>query len=90
MDMAGKNGLSDLALSDSGFVFDPRSGATFTVNQTGLFALKALRDGLAVGDIAARLATEFDLRGADPVRDLSEFVQMLRQNGVLTDGQGDA
>jgi hypothetical protein len=82
--------LQDLALSDTGFVFDPRSGATFTVNQTGLFTLKALRDGLEVAEIATRLGEEFDLRGADPRRDVDEFMQVLKQNGVLADAQGDA
>jgi hypothetical protein len=37
--------LSNLALSPTGFVFDPRTGATYTVNPTGRAVLEALRDG---------------------------------------------
>ena len=37
--------LRDLAISDSGFVFDPYSGATFTANSSGRAILEALRDG---------------------------------------------
>ena len=37
--------LSDLAISDSGFVFDPYTGASFSVNLTGLTLLRALKDG---------------------------------------------
>jgi hypothetical protein len=87
--MTGTKKLHHLALSDSGFVFDPHSGATFTVNATGLFTLKALRDGLEPGAIASALAHEYDTRGADLKRDVDEFVQLLQQNGVL-DGRGDA
>ena len=88
--MADRKLLQDLALSDTGFVFDPRSGATFTVNATGLLALKALRDGLDMPAIAKRLADEFEVRGGDPRHDVDEFVQLLKQNGVLSDAQGDA
>ena len=42
--MSDLNRLRDLALSDTGFVFDPCSGATFTVNATGLAVLKGLTD----------------------------------------------
>jgi hypothetical protein len=34
--------LVDLAVSESGFVFDPWSGSTFTVNSTGLVLLAGL------------------------------------------------
>ena len=33
--MSSATHLKDLALSDTGFVFDPYTGATFTTNATG-------------------------------------------------------
>lgn len=76
------NRLRDLALSDTGFVFDPYSGATFTVNATGLCVLSALKDELSVKAIAARLAERFDARGSDLTRDIQEFIEALRQHGL--------
>mgnify|MGYP000919495472 CR=1 FL=1 len=37
--------LKDVAISDSGFLFDPVSGLTFSVNPTGRFILDRLRAG---------------------------------------------
>ncbi|MBK6465232.1 MAG: HPr-rel-A system PqqD family peptide chaperone [Myxococcales bacterium] len=75
--------LQNLAISDSGFVFDPTSGATFTLNPTGLTVLLALRDGLGLSAIVARLAERFELLAGDTREDILDFVQMLRQHGLL-------
>ncbi len=39
--------LRHLAISPSGFVFDPNTGSTFTCNETGRPLLEGLREGLA-------------------------------------------
>ncbi len=75
--------LGDLALSDTGFAFDPYSGSTFTVNATGHCVLVALKEGLAVDAIAARVRERFDARGADVARDVDDFVAALRQHGLV-------
>jgi PqqD family protein of HPr-rel-A system len=76
--------LRDLALSDSGFVFDPLTGHTFTVNGTGRVALHLLKDGLARDEIASRLAQEFATdESADVARDLHDFVLQLRECGLV-------
>ena len=75
--------LSDLALSESGFVFDPYSGGTFTVNRAGMVILHALRDGLARSGIIQRLHAEFQTDGADVESDVGEFIRLLVQQGLL-------
>ena len=76
--------LRDLAVSDSGFVFDPMTGYTFTVNPTGLFVLQALKKGEALDAIAKRLPEEFDLEGGEDVsRDVDEFLARLREHGIV-------
>lgn len=79
------NHLKELALSDSGFVFDPFTGATFTVNATGLATLQALKEGLGRDAVEARLREKFSLplSGVDPARDIDEFVLLLKQHNVL-------
>ncbi len=75
--------LRELALSDSGFVFDPLTGHTFTVNPSGLFILRLLKDGVAEAGVAAKLVEAFDLEpGEDPVRDLQDFILQLRECGL--------
>jgi len=81
--MSTKNLLADLAVSDTGFVFDPFSGTTFTVNPTGLCLLHAFKEGLGRKEAVERLADKFDIKNANLPRELDEFVQLLRQNGVV-------
>ena len=73
----------DLALSDSGFVFDPMTGASFSVNGTGLAILRGLRDGLDRQRLLAMLAEEFEAGDADLDRDLGDFLQVLRREGLM-------
>jgi PqqD family protein of HPr-rel-A system len=75
--------LADLALSDSGFVFDPYSGGTFTANRTALRILTALREELPRPEIVERLRSEFQVNGADLESDLGEFLRLLVQQGLL-------
>jgi hypothetical protein len=76
--------LRDLALSDSGFVFDPQTGHTFTVNLTGQLALRCLKDGVSPEATAQRMSEEFaTAQGEDPARDVQDFVLQLRDCGLL-------
>jgi hypothetical protein len=47
--MSTNKPLADLAVSDTGFVFDPFTGTTYTVNSTGLCLLHAFKEGLGRG-----------------------------------------
>ena len=78
--------LRDLALSETGFVFDPYTGSTFSVNQSALTLLKWLREEDADREVLIeRLQTTFETDGADLERDLDEFLHLLRQNGILSE-----
>lgn len=76
--------LRDLALSDTGFVFDPYSGHTFTVNASGLTILRALKQGASVDEAVARVQDEFEPEGGEDVaRDVTDYVAMLRSLGLV-------
>jgi hypothetical protein len=86
MTMSNTTTLADLAISDNGFVFDPFAGATFSVNPTGLCVLQALKEGLDPDAIAQRLADRFDRAPQDPLRDVDEFLRLLRQHSLIPAG----
>ena len=76
--------VRDVAVSDSGFVFDPATGHTFTVNATGLTILRMLKDGVSEDEMKLRLASDFALESEDdPGRDIQDFVVQLRGSGLL-------
>ena len=72
--------LRELAVSDSGFIFDPMTGHTFTVNPSGLLLLRWLKDGVEAGQLSARLAEEFAIEpDEDPTRNVQDFIMQLRE-----------
>lgn len=76
--------LKDLAVSETGFVFDPYSGATFTTNATGLGILEALKAGADRAQLLAQLREAFDVHQTDDLdRDLDEFLGLLRRYEIV-------
>jgi PqqD family protein of HPr-rel-A system len=51
--------LRKLAVSDSGFVFDPQTGQSFSLNGTGLRSLNLLKNGSSIEDTATCLSQEY-------------------------------
>lgn len=68
-----------LAVSESGFVFDPSSGRSFTVNETGVSILRALQQELGLDAIRRELATDYEVAPQTLERDLSEFLGSLKE-----------
>ncbi len=70
--------LQNLAVSDSGFLFDARSGRTFTLSATGTFLLRSLIGGAPPEGLAERLVGAFDLDLELARRDSEQFLLRLR------------
>jgi hypothetical protein len=67
-----------LALSDSGFVFDPVSGRSYSVNATGLAILRLLHQPTDLAEMLDALQAQFEGDPAILERDLIEFASVLR------------
>lgn len=78
LDFPNVESLKRLALSESGFIFDPVTGDSFTVNHTGLAILQLIQQTLDVGQIIRRLQQEFDIDAPVAERDVIEFAGQLR------------
>lgn len=70
--------LQRLAISESGFVFDPVSGHNFTVNETGLIILRLLQKSTDLQPVLDQLINEYDITARDAERDVLEFAGALR------------
>lgn len=74
--------LRDLAVSESGFVFDPYSGQTYSLNPSGQVALEAVRGGAGPEAVAEALRLRFEVEpGQDLARDVADFLRALREQG---------
>lgn len=79
--------LRDLAISDTGFLFDPHTGSTFSVNESGLLVIAALREGASRAAIVARLRDAFEIpETSDVERDIDELLHLMRRNELLPEG----
>jgi hypothetical protein len=79
--------ISSLAVSESGFVFLPTTGETFTVNEVGRVVLSALQNGKAEDEIAALVAGEYQIDPASFRRDFQDFLMQLKQYQLLESGE---
>lgn len=68
-----------LAISESGFVFDPMSGHHFTLNETGLAILRCLQKEQDLPALLASLQEEYRVGDLELERDVLEFAGMLRK-----------
>ena len=80
--------LDNLALSDNGFLFDTRSGSTYSLSRTGTFLLKALIGGTAPEALPERLGEHFDVDPTMAARDVDQFLFRLRDLGLLGEEEG--
>jgi hypothetical protein len=70
-----------LAINDSGFVFDPVSGRSFSTNETGREILRLACTERDPRRIAECLMERFDVDLATCEREIVEFVTTLRRIG---------
>lgn len=75
----------NLALSETGFLFHAATGDSYSVNPTGLYILKQIKEQKSQAEIAAALAADYGIDSAQAEEDLSDYLQYLRQLKILTD-----
>ena len=75
--------LRQLAINEEGFVFDPSTGESFTVNATGLAVLKGLQENESSHAIAQILQRDFDIVPEEVEHDVMDFIAHLRTLRML-------
>ncbi|MBL1352617.1 MAG: PqqD family peptide modification chaperone [Zetaproteobacteria bacterium] len=70
--------IQRLALNDSGFVFDPMNGRSFSANDVGLYILRFLQHDYDVEALLSAIEKDFDVQRMQAERDVSEFFEQLR------------
>lgn len=74
---------NNIAVSDSGFVFNPASGESFSVNPIGLEMLNLLRQGLSQEEIVASIEKDFQAEKINIERDFNDFIDMMKQYHLM-------
>ncbi|MDD3787206.1 MAG: PqqD family protein [Petrimonas sp.] len=68
----------NIAISENGFIFNPLTGDSFSVNQTGVFVLQQLKNGESNETVLKALQDEYELDAHTAEKDLNDFLDMLK------------
>lgn len=74
----------NIAVSETGFIFNPLTGDSFSVNETGLFVLQKLKEEVNEETILEAFQQEFELDRNTAEIDLNDFLSMLRSYQLTT------
>ena len=73
----------DLAISESGFIFNPITGESFQTNSLGILIIKALQENKALEEIKSLIISEFEVSDEDVEKDLTDFINMLKHYNLI-------
>jgi len=76
-----------VAISESGFIFHPGSGESFSVNNTGLEILEMLRKEMGAEEILHTLSDTYDIERPELERYFFDFLSMLKQYHLVSDNE---
>lgn len=74
---------SNIAVSESGFLFTPSTGETFTLNETGYEIFKLLQQRLSEKEIIEKVTELFDAEYFEIEKDLFDFIQQLKKLNIV-------
>lgn len=72
----------NIALSENGFVFNPSTGDSFTMNNTGKEVLLLIKEGKTLDDITNLMIEKYDVDRSTLERYLTDFVSDLSANNL--------
>lgn len=73
------NKIKQLAISESGFIFDPSTGHSYTANTTGAFILKQFALDKNESEIIEAVINEYEVDEVQVRQDLKSFEQEIQR-----------
>lgn len=67
----------NIATSEAGFVFNPGTGDSFSVNQTGAEILTLIKQEVSPEEIIRILTEKFEVEADNAEKDLDDFISQL-------------
>ncbi|UPT68734.1 MAG: PqqD family protein [Sphingobacteriales bacterium JAD_PAG50586_3] len=73
----------NLAVSETGFIFNPTSGDSFTANEIGTEIINLMKESKSIADIKTALLDKYDVEGNQLEKDVDDFMVLLRDNNLI-------
>lgn len=74
---------TNIAISDTGFIFNPATGDSFSTNNVGLEIIRLLKEEKKKEDIILNIREKFSVDEASLDKDLVDFLMMLNNYQLL-------
>jgi len=75
----------NIAISESGFLFDPTGGESYSLNELGLEIINLLREKRSNQEITSIITDKYDVEKDDFEKYYYDFLGMLKQFKLLED-----
>ncbi len=69
----------NIAISESGYLFNPSTGESFIVNPLGMELLQLIKKGNSFEEISKEILARFSVDSATFEKDYHDFLHQLRQ-----------
>lgn len=73
----------NIAVSDSGFVFNPATGESFSANPIGMEIIELLKKGTPTQEISNMILEKYETDAPTIDKDLHDFIQILKQYTLI-------
>lgn len=73
----------NIAISDTGFIFNPTTGDSYSINQVGREILAYLGEDKSKDEIVSLMTSEYDIDAPSFEKYFFDFLSMLRQFELL-------
>jgi PqqD family protein of HPr-rel-A system len=74
----------NIATNEMGFVFNPATGDSYSMNSTASLIIKWMKEGKSVSEIKKSLLETYDVEKVSIEKDIEDFIQILREHNLLT------
>ncbi len=78
---------SNIAISDSGFIFNPGTGDSFSTNNVGLEIIRLLKENKKKEEIIKIIRNKFTVDESSLDKDLVDFLMMLQSYQLLKEDE---
>ncbi len=77
----------NIAVSETGFVFDPTSGESYSINGTGQEIIALLKEDKSPEEISAIMTAAYEIDAASFEKYYYDFMGMLRQFQLIEEDE---
>ena len=75
---------AEVKISDNGFVFNSKTGDSFSLNPTGLELIRMISEELSLEDIKAKFIEKYDVDDLTFEKDFYEFCTLLKHFQIIS------